>query len=254
MPSRNKITIEVCVDSFEMALLSQKAGATRIELCSSLTEGGITPALSQMEKAGEGLKIPAHIMIRPRGGDFLYSNLEFDLMKSDIRHAKRAGASGVVFGILRTDGSIDAPRCRELVELARPMHTTLHRAFDLTSDPFLALEEVISLGFNSILTSGQRQVAEDGLEMIRELVKRAGERIEVIAGSGIQSSNVMLLAKAGVKAFHFTSRMKTNSRMQYRNNALTSMGTLTPANEYEQYIFDEQKIKSIIDLIKPAAQ
>jgi copper homeostasis protein len=246
MPYRNKILIEVCTDGFDMSNDAIHSGASRIELCSSLIEGGITPPLSLTEKICKSAGAPIHVMIRPRGGDFLYSDSEFELMRTDIIQAKKAGASGVVFGILLPDGSIDIKRCEVLVELALPMKCIFHRAFDMTSDPFLALEEVITLGFDTILTSGQRQTAEDGLEMIRELVKRAGDRIEIMAGGGVNSSNVMLLHEAGIRAFHFTARKRTAGKMQYRNEALQSMGPVNMAGEYDIYCLDENKLHSVL--------
>jgi len=243
--------IEVCADSYNIALAAHKAGAGRIELCASLVEGGLTPATSLMQKVCSDIKIPVHVMIRPRPGDFLYNTTEFDLMKADIKCAKNAGASGVVFGILNSDGSVDIERCRELINFARPMKVTFHRAFDMTVDPFLAMEEIISLGVDVLLTSGQRQVAEDGLEMIRELVKRAANRISVMAGGGVNSGNVLLLHEAGVRAFHFTSRIKKPGGMLYRNEALQSMGSLALAGEYDLFQFDEVKFNSILNALKP---
>jgi copper homeostasis protein len=249
MPYRNNNIIEVCADGYEMSNDAIRAGASRIELCASLSEGGITPPLSLTEKLCKSAGAPVHVMIRPRGGDFLYSDPEFELMRADIVHAKKAGASGVVFGILLPDGSIDIARCHALVELAHPMKTTFHRAFDMTSDPFLALEEIITLRFDTILTSGLWQTAEDGLEMIRELVKRAGERIEIMAGSGVNASNVMLLHEAGIRAFHFTARKRIPGKMQYRNEALHSMGPVSVAGEYDVYRFDENKFLGVVNAL-----
>ena len=242
--------IEVCTDGFDLSNDAIHAGASRIELCASLAEGGITPPLSLTEKLCISAGAPVHVMIRPRGGDFLYTDHEFELMRADILHAKKAGASGVVFGILLADGSIDIMRCEVLVQLARPMKCVFHRAFDMTSDPFLALEEIITLGFDTLLTSGQRQTAEDGLEMIRELVKRARERIEVMAGGGVNASNVMLLHEAGVRAFHFTARARTTGNMRYRDEALQSMGPVNLAGEYDIYRFDEAKFQGVFNALR----
>jgi copper homeostasis protein len=252
MSYQNDMIIEICTDDLATALAAQKAGASRLELCASLVEGGITPSFSLMQQVCKAVTIPVHVMIRPRGGDFLYSDEDFELMKADISHARKAGAAGVVFGILRNDGSIDRERCQELFELASPMKVTFHRAFDMSSDPFVALEEIIEIGCNILLTSGHRQTAEDGLELIRELVKRAGNRIEVMAGSGVNESNVMLLHIAGVRAFHFTSRKKVNSSMHYRNEALQSMGNNSEYDEYAVYSFDEEKIKGVFKALTGA--
>ncbi|MDQ3051568.1 MAG: triose-phosphate isomerase [Bacteroidota bacterium] len=248
----NDLTIEVCVDNFEMALAAERLGASRIELCSSLVEGGITPPLSLMEMVCETLTIPVHVMIRPRAGDFLYGDAEFALMKKDIQHALMAGASGVVFGVLCSDGTIDRERCQELVSLASPMDVTFHRAFDMTVEPFFALEEIIAIGCQSLLTSGQLQTAEDGLELIRELVKRAGDRIEIVAGGGVNPGNVVLLHEAGVKAFHFTSRKKVDGAMKYKNEVLQSMGNISRYDEYGVYVFDETKLTGIYKALSEA--
>lgn len=252
MPYQSNLITEVCVDSYDTAVVAAKYGAARIELCAALSEGGLTPPHSLMQKVCHDLSIPVHVMIRPRAGDFLYNSSEFDLMKSDIKTAAAVGASGVVFGILNADGSVDIMRCRTLIELAKPMQVTFHRAFDMTVDPFLALEEIITLGINNLLTSGQRQVAEDGLEMIRELVKRANNRLTVMAGGGVNSGNIMLLHEAGVKAFHFTCRKKVPGGMHYRNEALQSMGSSQSAGEYDIFEFDCDKMESIQYVLKSA--
>lgn len=246
------MTIEICTDSLVTTLAAQHAGATRIELCAALSEGGLTPPFSLMHQVCDTVKIPVHVMIRPRGGDFLYTGEEFELMKADIAHARKAGAAGVVFGILRSDGSIDRDRCLELVRLAAPMDVAFHRAFDMTSDPFFALEEIIEIGCHILLTSGHRQTAEDGLELIRELVKRAGNRIEVMAGSGVNATNAMLLHIAGVRAFHFTARKKVDGGMQYRNEALQSMGNNMDYDEYGSYVFDEEKVRGVFKALTGA--
>lgn len=250
MPYLNKFITEVCVDSYDMFLQAQKSGAGRAELCAALSEGGLTPPLSLTEKVCRNAKIPVRVMVRPRSGDFLYSSSEFDLMRKDIAHVKSAGAEGVVFGVLNSDGSVDTDRCRELIALAKPMKVTFHRAFDMTVDPFLALEEIITLGVDTLLTSGQRQVAEDGLEMIRELVKRGGQRIEIMAGGGINHGNIELLLEAGVRNFHFTSRKQVPGGMHYRNEALQTMGSTVSTGEYDVFEFDSDKMKSILTALK----
>jgi copper homeostasis protein len=252
MPVRSKYTIEVCVSQLDHAAKARSFGANRVELCAALPEGGTTPPVSLMEKACD-LNIPVHVMIRPRAGDFLYSAEEFEMMKTDIRFAKRAGATGVVIGILNTDGSIDTHRCRMLAEYAAPMHVTFHRAFDLASDPFRALEEVISIGAQTLLTSGQRQTAEDGLEMIRELVKRAGNRIQVMAGSGVNASNVLLLREAGVTAYHFTSHRIVPSPMQFHNEGIASLGRKDVAGTYDRIEFDGDKITAVVNALNTVA-
>lgn len=244
MSSLNKYLLEACTDSIADSVEAEKCGMHRIELCSALEVGGLTPPLSLMEGVINNVSIPVHVMIRPRAGDFLYSDEEFNLMLLDIRHAKKAGAAGVVFGILTSDGSIDVERTRKLISEARPMKVTIHRAFDMSVDPFLSLEALIGLGADILLTSGQRQTAEDGLDLIKELVKRSGDRIQVMAGSGVNGGNVKLLASAGISHFHFTVRKPVAGPMKYRNEALTGMGS-DARDEFVRYIFDEGKVKEI---------
>lgn len=246
-----KTNLEVCVDSFDAALAAANAGAGRIELCSALSEGGLTPSYALIKKTCREAGIMVHVMIRPRGGDFVYTDTEFEVMQEEIYDSRKAGAHGLVFGILNPDGSVDVNRCSQLMDLCRPRVATFHRAFDMCSDPFLALEEIISLGFDYLLTSGLRQTAEDGLDMIRELVKRAGDRIRIIAGSGVNAHNVKLLSSAGVNEFHFTARKSVMSPSQFRNEALASMGSsVQHGGEYSRYVFDEEKIRSIIQALQ----
>ena len=250
MHSPGKPVLEVCSSGLDAIIAAQYPGVSRLELCSSLETGGLTPALSLMESVCGTVSIPVHVMIRPRSGDFLYSDAEFSLMKTDIRHARKAGAAGVVFGILKSDGTIDRERCLELKALADPMKITFHRAFDMTVEPFFALEEIIAIGCETLLTSGQHQTAEDGLELIRELVKRAAGRIQIMAGSGVNGSNAELLYEAGVRAFHFSARKKSDSAMQFRNEALQSMGNNAFSDEYNRYVFDEEKVLGILKAIR----
>jgi copper homeostasis protein len=163
-----------------------------------------------------------------------------------VSHAKQAGAAGVVFGLLNDDGSIDIERTRTLIDAARPMKVVMHRAFDMSVDPFLSLEAIIGLGFDILLTSGQRQTAEDGLDLIKELIKRAGNRIQVMAGSGVNASNAKLLAVAGVRNFHFTVRKPVDSPMKYRNEALTGMGS-NAGREFDRFVYDDKKVVAILN-------
>ena len=209
---------EVAVDSLESARIAQECGADRVELCADLGIGGITPSHGLIELALEQLQIPAHVMIRPRRGDFLYSAAEFEVMRRDIEAAKAAGAPGVVFGILRADGNIDTMRTRELVTAARPMSVTFHRAFDMCREPRTALETLIELGVDTLLTSGQAPSAAEGLPLIVELVAWAAGRIDIMPGAGINPGNIARIAEAtGARGFHFSAREALDSPMQYRN-------------------------------------
>lgn len=210
--------LEVCVDSVESALAAEAGGADRVELCDNLVEGGTTPSAGAIKAARERLSIKLHVIIRPRGGDFLYSDIELDVMKRDILTAKDLGADGVVIGVLNADGTIDRDHTRELVEIARPMSVTFHRAFDMTRDPFEALETLVDLGVDRILTSGQEPVAEKGVELIGELVERAGERITIMACGEIREGNVReVVQRTGVSEIHATGFVSRESAMAFRN-------------------------------------
>ena len=186
----HEIRIEACVNSVESAIEAEVGGANRVELCDNLYEGGTTPSLGGIEAARQKLRIDLNVMIRPRGGDFLYSDLELEIMKANVRAARAAGADGVVFGILEADGSVNMEQCRQLVELAGSMSTTFHRAFDMCADPFAALENLISLGIDRVLTSGQRASAVEGATLLGKLVEAARGRIIVMPGVGIDRTNI----------------------------------------------------------------
>ncbi|MCU0397772.1 MAG: copper homeostasis protein CutC, partial [Cyclobacteriaceae bacterium] len=187
--------IEVVVYNIESALHAQKGGADRIELCDNPGEGGTTPSFGTLEIVRQAVSLDVYAMIRPRGGDFAYSAYEYHAMKRDVEMCKRASLDGVVLGILKPDGTLDKDRCRKLIEAARPMKVTCHRAFDMTRDPFEALEACIEVGFDCILTSGRQTVAANGITLIAELVKKAGGRISIMAGSGVNESNVVSIVR-----------------------------------------------------------
>ena len=183
--------IEVCAESYEYAMKAEKAGADRIELCKDLHLDGLTPGYETAKKTIDSLNIPVFILIRPREGDFIYSNQEFELMKNDIVKFKEMGCKGIVSGVLNEDNSIDIKRTKELVELSRPLEFTFHRAFDVVSDPLKEIENLIRLGVDRILTSGQKDKANKGLELLKELKKNANNRIKIMPGSGINRSNIV---------------------------------------------------------------
>ena len=201
--SSGKLLLEVCVDSVESAIAAQKGGAGRIELCADLSSGGITPSAGMITAARNCLSIGLHVMIRPRGGDFCYSSAEFSVMQRDIIAARQFGADGVVFGILNRNGTVDTGRTRKLVALSRPLPVTFHRAFDAVADPFQALEEIIDMGIDRILTSGQATTAIKGVNVIGKLVRQAASRIVVMPGSGITQKNVQsILGRTGATEIH----------------------------------------------------
>jgi copper homeostasis protein len=235
--------LEICVDSIDSALAAGRGGAHRIEMCSSLLEGGLTPSAGTIRAVREHVSLAVFVMIRPRGGDFLYSDAEFAAMKEDIRTAKSLGANGVVLGLLTEDGHVDVPRTRELIELARPMETTFHRAFDLSEDVDRSLEDVIATGATRILTSGGAPTAPVGLDRIRRLVDAARERIVVMAGSGIKSGNLQqVLAATGVNEVHASAKTPVASAMQYRRNVAMGSG---PQDEYVRQVTDEEEVRAL---------
>jgi len=226
---RNGITFEVCVDSIESAVAAAEGGADRVELCSSLIEGGLTPSYGTLKTARRTVGIGIMAMIRPRGGDFCYSDAEFASMEEDLDAAKEAGANGLVLGLLNPDGTMDRERTRALIQRARPLPVTFHRAFDMTRDPFEALDALIGLGIDRVLTSGQEATVVEGLELIAELVRRASGRIVVMPGGGITDRNVgRVIAHTGVREVHFACSAPADGRMRYRNTRVFMGGTLRP--------------------------
>ena len=241
----NKVLIEVCVNSVESAIKAQKGGAQRVELCDNLMEGGTTPSLGSIELARKNLSIGLHVIIRPRGSDFLYSTLEFEIMKRDIEICKQAGVDGVVIGILTANGAIDVKRTKELIALAKPMSVTFHRAFDVAKDAFKSLEKLVEIGVDRILTSGQEPTAFEGAEMISELVKIANNRIIILACGNLTARNVQkFVGKTGVKEIHLTGFADVESEMKYRNERIYMGGTLRPP-EFSRSVTSAEVIKKI---------
>jgi len=199
----NSPLLEVVVSSAKSAIAAAEGGAQRLELCVNLAEGGISPSTLLVKGVREAVEISIRVMVRPRPGNFCYTEEEMETMRAEIQQAKVLGANGVVLGILHPDKSIDVERTRELVSLAYPLSVTFHRAFDETPDPFLALEDVIRTGADTLLTSGQGSSAVEGTKLIRELVERAEKRIRILAGAGVNESNArMLLRETGVQELH----------------------------------------------------
>jgi len=240
--------LEICCFSLESCLTAQKAGAYRVELCGGLFEGGTSPSAGLIKLARQNLSIKLYVMIRPRGGDFCYSETEYAVMKEDIQTAKELGADGVVFGILNPDGAVDTIRTKELVELAHPMKVTFHRAFDVSVEPFEALEAVIETGCERILTSGQKNTAIDGIDLLKQLAEKAANRLEIMAGSGVSAQNAAQLLQAGVHALHMTGKGIVNSQMEYRK-ADVSMASAALTNEFEIYEADFDKCKAVAELM-----
>ena len=236
---------ELCAYSVESCQVASRAGVTRVELCASPWEGGTTPSAGTIRLARRVPGIRLEVMIRPRGGDFCYSDAEVEQMAEEICFARACGADGVVLGLLTPDGEVDRPRTELLVAEAGGMEVTFHRAFDMTRDPFEALESVIACGCRRILTSGGCNTAMEGAATLRELVARAAGRIEIMAGSGVNPSNARPLAATGVDALHFSARGWRESRMRFRNPKV-SMGGLEGVPEYATMCADETLVRQIL--------
>lgn len=238
------------MDSPEAALAAQQGGAHRLELCSDLVEGGITPSLGSIQAAHAAVSIPLFVLIRPRGGDFCYTSTEFDVMRRDILAVRSTGADGVVLGILLPDGSVDASRTAELITLARPMQVTFNRAFDLCKNPMDALETLVTLGVERVLTSGQQPTVVDGMSLVKRLVESANDRITILAGGGIRADNIARIARStGVHEFHFTARTPQESPMQYRNTRCW-MGKAYQPDDYERRVTRAELVRQVIHALR----
>jgi copper homeostasis protein len=245
MTTTSPLTVEICVDSIASSLAAARGGAHRLELCASLAEGGITPSAGMIATVRSLLSIPVHVMIRPRAGDFCYSAEEFSAMKRDIAIARQLKADGVVFGILAEDGSIDLARCRELLDCARPMSVTFHRAFDVSRDLTQSLTDIISLGFDRLLTSGGEQKVEDAIPVVVRLRNLASDRIALMIGSGINSGNVQrLVVQTGVREVHASARRIESGPMNYRNTKVSF--TSASHSDYERTVTDEAEVRKLV--------
>lgn len=245
------IVLEICIDSAEAAIAAQQGGANRVELCDNLLEGGTTPSAGTIAVARKHIDIDLNIIIRPRGGDFCYSEVEFEVMKYDVEQARRLGANGVVIGLLNPDGTVDVTRTAELVELARPLSVTFHRAFDMSRDPHEALETLISLGIDRVLTTGQESSALEGLDLITELVRHAADRIIMMPGlfSGLSERNVAkIVGQSGAKEIHTTASGTSDSRMTYRNLRSFMGGELRPP-EFTRTVTDSNRVRDFVRAI-----
>ena len=227
-----KYLIEIATSDFLTTKSAIEGGADRIELCANLAEGGTTPSYAHIKKCREAFDIALFPIIRPRGGDFLYTKDEFEIMKNDIKLCKELGCEGIVIGLLNMDGTIDMTRASELIELAYPLEVTFHRAFDRCKDPFAALEELIEIGCQRILTSGQKPTVREGVELIAELNKKADDRIIILPGSGVRKDNIKMLAeKTGCIEFHSSLRGKGKSPMQFIHPAFADSAESYSNNE-----------------------
>lgn len=235
--------IEVCLDSVESAVEAQEGGAQRVELCDDLFEGGTTPSIGMVKQVRKRIGIGLHIIIRPRGGDFFYSEEEFEVMKADIEAVREAGADGVVIGLLNTDGSIDEERTKELIELAQPMSVTFHRAFDVCRDPFEALDVLKRCGVDRLLTSGQEETVMEGLPLLKRLIEKAGDDLIIMPGNGINERNFdYIVEELGAKEYHVYVHQTLPSDMAYISDHVY-MGGLLRQSEYCIKRTDRERVK-----------
>lgn len=238
------MVLEICVDSVESAIASQSGGAQRVELCSDLNEGGITPSTGLVQAVRKHIGIQLFVMVRPRGGDSFYTPYEFDVMQADVVRMKELGADGIVVGMLKQDGHVDVERTRELVQLAHPMQVTFHRAFDMSADLDESLERVIETGAHRILTSGGVQTVRQGAERVTKLIDAAKGRIRIMVGGGIRQDNIRKIAlRTQATEFHCSLRMRTQSPVTFRNHSL-KMGSVAN-DEFARYVVLEENVRGL---------
>jgi copper homeostasis protein len=242
--------LEICVDSVASAIIAEQGGAHRVELCDYLAGGGTTPSAGMIEVVRKSISIGLHVLIRPRRGDFLYSDAEFEIMRRDIQLCRELGADGVVLGMLTRDGSVDVGRTAELIALARPMSVTFHRAFDLCADPMKALDVLLQLNVHRLLTSGQQETALQGAGLIKELNERATGKLIIMPGGGVTPANVKeLVIKTGVSEVHASVRKPIESDMLFRKN-LPSMSNYKQVSEFEQLVANVEQVKAMSAALK----
>ena len=236
-----KFIIEIATTDFITTQSAVQGGADRIELCAALSEGGTTPSQGMVKVCRDKFGVELFPIIRPRGGDFLYSDEEYEIMRQDVLLCKQLGCDGVVIGLLHKDGSIDVKRTAKLVEAAYPLDVTFHRAFDRCNEPFKALEQLIEIGCSRILTSGQQPTAPQGIDLIAQLVKAADERISVMPGSGVRKENIKKLAdKTGAVEFHSSLRNKQRSSMDFIHPAFAGS-----EESYTNPAIDAEEVKAL---------
>ena len=240
--------LECCVDSVESAINAANGGASRLELCSNLIIGGTTPDVALVKEIRKHTDIRIHALIRPRFGDFCYSEYEMEIMKSQIRALKETGVEGVVIGVLDEDGNLDKKKMQELLQEADGMSVTLHRAFDMCRDPFKALDEAIALGIHTILTSGQKQSAWEGRDLLKALIEKADSRIDIMAGAGIGASVIeKLIPATGGSSYHMSGKITLDSPMKYRKEDV-SMG-LPSLSEYEIWQTSKKHVRDAVEVL-----
>ncbi len=244
-----KVLLEVCANSVASAVAAQEGGASRVELCGNLAEGGTTPSYGEILLARKLLHIKLYVLIRPRGGDFLYTDLEFKVMLADVNHCIEAGCDGIVIGMLNADGTIDKPRCTELIKIAKQwgVGVTFHRAFDMCADMYQALEDIIEMGCERILTSGGKSTALEGANMLAHLIEKADGCIKIMPGSGVNENNVAdLVHFTKATEVHSSAKVKVPGKMNYKNEHIM-MGS-DYNDEYSIEVTDAEKVKNIVKM------
>ena len=249
----NKFLLECATDSVESALAAAKGGADRLELCANLIIGGTTPTLALYDEVRSHSDIPLFILIRPRFGDFLYTDYEANVICREIEMFQKAGAEGVVIGSLNKDGSLNAEHMKRFIDSAKDMSVTLHRAFDMCADPFETLKQAKKLGVNTILTSGQAPSSLEGIDLYEKLIEKANGEISILAGGGIKASTIEKLVKqTSLTAFHMSGKIVVESSMEFRNPAV-SMG-LPGISEYNIWLTDENNVREARRVLDEAAK
>jgi len=242
MPQR---LLEICVDSLDLAHAAVRGGADRLELCGPLFDGGVTPSAGFVAAARRMIDLPLAMLVRPRAGSFTPSAAEFEVMRQDILYARNIGIDIIVLGLLHSDQTVDMERTGELVELARPLEVTFHRAFDMSRDLHESLEEIIHAGVDRVLTSGAHQKVEEGLSTLLQLNQAAGNRVAVMAGGGITERNVRrIIQNTGVREIHASVRVPISSPMRHRNENI-AMGDLK-GREYQRGVVAEEKVRRLL--------
>lgn len=241
--------LEICAGSVESAIAARDGGAQRIELCAALEVGGVTPSAGLIAEARKVNGLTLNVIIRPRGGDFLYNEYEVACMEKDIRTCRSLGVDGIVIGALTAEGDIDSAACQRLINAAEGMSVTFHRAFDMCRNPQKALEELIALGCHRVLTSGQAATAQTGIPLLKELVKQADNRIIIMPGCGVNSNNAAKILQAtGANEIHASARKNVGSGMIFRHSGV-SMGN-PDSDEYARKETDVNEVRAIINSIK----
>lgn len=229
--------VEICANSYQSAINAQKAGAHRIELCSELNTGGITPSFGLLQKISKSINIPVHVLIRPRSGDFCYSKEELEQMKDDISLCKQLNFQGIVCGVLNKNNTIDVEKTKELLEVSRPLSFTFHRAFDCVKEPKIALKKLINLGIDRVLTSGKKETAIQAISFLNDLNKLASNKIIILPGSGINATNLVMFKNKNFKEIHASASKNIEVNLPFFDT--------TP-----QTVSDLEKIKELVKLSK----